>query len=58
MNTDPRYCVFCGHEERFSDNEGGICQKLGTVVVPGGEGVTTCDCQCVFPQPEGEGNAD
>ena len=50
--TEARVCIKCGHEERFSDNEGGTCEKLGTEVVRGGEGVVQCGCYCQFPSPQ------
>lgn len=47
-----RICLKCGHEERFSDNEGGYCEK-STGRAPFAHVDIPCGCLCVFPAPEG-----
>lgn len=47
----PRLCVKCGHEERHSDNEGGICQKVRIAAqFPDGFDLV-CACHCEFAAP-------
>lgn len=45
----PRICVMCGHEERFSDNEGGFCEKIVLAPSVAGSGLAKCRCCCQFP---------
>lgn len=44
---EPVPCLRCGHERRFSDNEGGTCEKF----VPPFDGPrdNLCGCVCEFP---------
>lgn len=45
--AEPVRCLRCGHERRFSDNEGGTCEKF----VPPFDGPrdNLCGCLCEFP---------
>lgn len=40
---EPVLCLRCGHERRFSDNEGGTCEKIAD------EEGHFCGCGCEFP---------
>jgi hypothetical protein len=41
---DSRICLKCGHEERYSDNEGGLCEKTEGALLRDGK----CGCYCEF----------
>jgi len=46
---EPRICLKCGHEERFSDNEGGTCEvRIVLEQAELGVETTVCGCFCQF----------
>ena len=48
-NFNPRVCTKCGHEERYSDNEAGQCEKVVLSPSVAGSGMARCGCKCTFP---------